>query len=66
MASIRHQEWRDEIESTNYPFGDKALLVNQAGDTLLVAKGGKGGWGNQKFKSSTNRAPRKVMPGLPG
>lgn len=36
------------------------------GDTLLVARGGKGGWGNAKFKSSTNRAPRKFGPGLPG
>ncbi|HVC02128.1 MAG TPA: GTPase ObgE [Steroidobacteraceae bacterium] len=34
--------------------------------TLLVAKGGKGGWGNTRFKSSTNRAPRRVGLGLPG
>jgi GTPase len=31
-----------------------------------VAKGGKGGWGNTRFKSSTNRTPRKAQPGLPG
>jgi GTP-binding protein len=37
-----------------------------AGDTVIVARGGKGGWGNTRFKSSTNRAPRKAMPGLPG
>jgi len=36
------------------------------GDTLLVAKGGKGGWGNARFKSSTNRTPRKAGQGLPG
>ena len=36
------------------------------GQTLLVARGGKGGWGNQKFKSSTNRSPRQFGPGLPG
>jgi GTPase len=36
------------------------------GDTLLVARGGKGGWGNQRFKSSTNRTPRQFGPGLPG
>lgn len=37
-----------------------------AGQRVLVSQGGKGGWGNTRFKSSTNRAPRKAMPGLPG
>src|SRR5262245_25576795 len=36
------------------------------GHTLLVARGGKGGWGNARFKTSTNRAPRQFGPGLPG
>jgi GTPase len=36
------------------------------GDVLLVARGGKGGWGNTRFKSSTNRSPRQFGPGLPG
>ena len=36
------------------------------GAELLVARGGKGGWGNQRFKSSTNRSPRQFGPGLPG
>jgi len=40
-------------------------LTNE-GDVLAVAQGGKGGWGNQKFKSSTNRAPRQFGPGLLG
>ena len=42
--------------------GDLAV----ADQTLLVARGGKGGWGNTRFKSSTNRTPRKVGLGLPG
>jgi len=33
---------------------------------LRVAHGGKGGWGNSRFVSSTNRAPRRAEPGLPG
>lgn len=40
-------------------------LVNH-GDRLLVAKGGRGGLGNTHFKSSTNRAPRRTIPGSPG
>jgi GTP-binding protein len=40
--------------------------VVEAGQRLLVAKGGKGGWGNARFKTSTNRTPRKAMPGLAG
>src|SRR3954467_9078275 len=38
----------------------------RAGMELLVARGGKGGWGNQRFKSSKNRSPRQYGPGLPG
>ena len=34
--------------------------------TLLVAHGGRGGFGNTHFKSSTNRAPRRTTPGQPG
>ncbi|MEM9530124.1 MAG: Obg family GTPase CgtA [Pseudomonadota bacterium] len=36
------------------------------GQTLLVAQGGDGGKGNARFKSSTNRAPRKTTNGFPG
>ncbi len=49
-------------EDTGETLGD----LSSAGQTLLVAKGGKGGWGNQRFKSSTNRTPRQSGPGLPG
>src|ERR1700688_3370547 len=47
---------------TNEELGD----LTRHDDTLLVARGGKGGWGNQKFKSSTTRSPRQFGPGLPG
>lgn len=40
--------------------------ITRDGEQLLVARGGKGGFGNTRFKSSVNRAPRKTMPGLPG
>jgi GTP-binding protein len=37
-----------------------------AGDQLVVARGGKGGKGNVRFKSATNRVPRQSTPGEPG
>ena len=36
------------------------------GDRAVLARGGNGGFGNAHFKSSTNRAPRRTNPGLPG
>ncbi len=36
------------------------------GQILCVAKGGKGGLGNQYFLSNRNRAPEYALPGLPG
>ncbi len=33
---------------------------------MAVARGGDGGIGNKAFKSSTNRAPRRTIPGSPG
>jgi GTP-binding protein len=36
------------------------------GETVLVAKGGWHGLGNTRFKSSTNRAPRRTSDGTPG
>ncbi len=37
----------------------------KAGDRALLAEGGNGGWGNLRFKSSTNQAPRRANPGQP-
>ena len=36
------------------------------GEKLMIAKGGDGGFGNLRFKSSINRAPRQKTPGWPG
>jgi GTP-binding protein len=40
--------------------------LNTSDVTFIIAKGGKGGAGNACFKSSTNQAPRKAIPGEEG
>jgi GTP-binding protein len=48
---------------------DNGVLISELvedGQKLLVAKGGKHGFGNLRFKSSTNRAPRKFTKGAEG
>ena len=51
---------------TDTETGEQLGDLTAAGQEFKVAQGGKGGWGNARFKSSTNRAPRQFGPGLPG
>jgi GTP-binding protein len=40
--------------------------LTKVGQKAVLAKGGNGGFGNARFKSSTNQAPRHANPGLVG
>ena len=40
--------------------------LTKSGETFIAAKGGRGGQGNRRFKTSTNRSPRFSQPGEPG
>jgi GTP-binding protein len=40
--------------------------ITEEKQTILLAKGGHGGWGNWHFKSSVQQAPTRFNPGLPG
>ncbi|MFW5704031.1 MAG: GTPase ObgE [Patescibacteria group bacterium] len=44
----------------------KQIELEEEGQCVLVCKGGRGGKGNEAFKSSTNTTPRYAQPGLPG
>jgi GTP-binding protein len=46
--------------------GDQLIDCTDKNMNYLIAKGGEGGFGNTRFKSSTNRAPRKSTPGFKG
>src|ERR1044072_53017 len=51
------------------PAGDQLELLGdlaEEGQRVLGAKGGRGGRGNARFVSSTNRAPRRTEPGEEG
>ena len=47
---------------------NKTLIYDftKFGEEFVAAVGGKGGLGNTRFKSSTNRAPKKITKGVPG
>jgi GTP-binding protein len=40
--------------------------ITEDGQELIIVPGGKGGLGNDHFKSSTNQTPRYAQPGIPG
>jgi GTP-binding protein len=53
-------------EISDIDTGEQIGDLTRVGQIVLVAKGGEGGRGNARFKSSTNRAPRHAQPGQPG
>jgi len=56
------------VVSQKSPIGDDALMTDleQSGQQVIVARGGKGGLGNTHFSSPTNQAPRIAQTGEAG
>ncbi len=51
---------------TDAETGDVLYEMLTPGEVITIAKGGDGGFGNMRFKSAINRAPRQKTPGWPG
>lgn len=51
---------------TDETTGKVVAEVITEGESIVLCKGGNGGWGNTHFKSSTNRAPKRSNPGHEG
>ena len=51
---------------TDAETGEVLYELLTPGEPVLIAKGGDGGFGNLRFKSAVNRAPRQKTPGYPG
>ena len=50
----------------NKDTNDLIVDMSPAGMSFVIAKGGKGGFGNEHYKSPTNQAPKTAQPGEPG
>ena len=67
-AGGKHVELLLPVGTQIFDAESNRLLVDltEHGQRALLAQGGNGGWGNARFKSSTNQAPRTANPGEPG
>lgn len=46
--------------------GEVHFEIQKDGESRILVKGGRGGLGNEHFKSATNQTPRYAQPGEPG
>ncbi len=46
--------------------GEVHFEIEKDGETRILVQGGRGGLGNEHFKSATNQTPRYAQPGEPG
>ncbi len=59
-GTVVHRENEDGTK------GEMVADLVHVGEKFVLCRGGKGGFGNERFKSSTNRAPAEATPGEDG
>ncbi|NIJ55600.1 GTPase ObgE [Dyadobacter arcticus] len=50
----------------NSETGDQLFEITEEGQEVILLRGGRGGMGNDHFKSATNQTPQHAQPGEPG
>ncbi|HWB63689.1 MAG TPA: GTPase ObgE, partial [Chitinophagales bacterium] len=49
----------------DFETGNIETEISEDGQEFILLKGGKGGWGNNHFKSPTRQSPTYAQPGMP-
>jgi GTP-binding protein len=65
MEGPTRRGWGQEAVHRREETGDELADLGP-GDSVVIARGGKGGFGNEHFKSAVNQTPRKATPGEEG
>lgn len=72
MGSNKHGKYADDlilrVPAGTQVYHDDTLMLDlvEEGKRVVIAKGGRGGWGNQHFASSIKQAPKWSKAGLKG
>ncbi len=65
LGTIIYQEVSDKEQGLSKKY-EKLTDLTEKDQVFIAAKGGRGGWGNVHFATSTHQTPKEFNPGKPG